>query len=88
MRIIPIKDLRNTAEVSQACHESNEPIFVTKNGYGDLVVMSVETYNEMLNTMAQDKAISESEEEFAQSGELFELEQALKDLKEQHFGKV
>ena len=61
---------------------------MTKNGYGDLVVMSVETYNEMLNTMAQDKAISESEEEFAQSGELFELDQALKELKEQHLGKV
>lgn len=43
-RIIPIKDLKNTAEISRMCYESNEPVFVTKNGYGHLVVMSAEQY--------------------------------------------
>ena len=42
-------DLRNNYnEISTFCHESREPIFITKNGQGDLVVMSIETY-EMLN---------------------------------------
>ncbi|MCQ2489912.1 MAG: type II toxin-antitoxin system Phd/YefM family antitoxin, partial [Clostridia bacterium] len=41
--IIPITDLRNTTEISKMCHEVNEPIYVTKNGYGDLVIMSTET---------------------------------------------
>ena len=41
--IRPIKDLRNTTEISKLCHENEEPIFITKNGYGDMVVMSVET---------------------------------------------
>ena len=40
--IRPIKDLRNTNEISQICHDKNEPIFITKNGYGDLVVMSID----------------------------------------------
>ena len=43
-QIRPITDLRNTNEISDLCHAKQEPIFITKNGYGDLVVMSIETY--------------------------------------------
>ena len=43
-RIIPIKDLKNTAEISRMCHESDEPVFITKNGYSHLVIMSAEHY--------------------------------------------
>ncbi|GAB1431772.1 type II toxin-antitoxin system Phd/YefM family antitoxin [Spirochaetota bacterium] len=46
--IIPIKDLKNTAEISALCHKSEEPIFVTKNGYGDMVIMSMKTYEKSL----------------------------------------
>ena len=40
--IMPITDLRKTNEISDLCHKSQEPVFITKNGYGDLVVMSIE----------------------------------------------
>ena len=40
-RIIPIRDLRDTTKLSEMCNASNEPIFVTKNGYGDMVIMSM-----------------------------------------------
>lgn len=43
-QIIPIKDLKNTSDISDLCHTSQEPIFITKNGYGDMVIMSMETY--------------------------------------------
>lgn len=43
-QIRPIKDLRNTTEISELCHSTGEPIFITKNGYGDMVLMSNETY--------------------------------------------
>lgn len=46
-QIRPITDLRNTTEISELCHARREPIFITKNGYGDLVVMSMETYEEL-----------------------------------------
>ena len=36
-QIRPITDLRNTNEISELCHSKDEPIFITKNGYGDLV---------------------------------------------------
>jgi PHD/YefM family antitoxin component YafN of YafNO toxin-antitoxin module len=48
-RIQSSTDLRNNYnEISTFCHESREPVFITKNGQGDLAVMSIETY-EMLN---------------------------------------
>ena len=42
--IMPIRDLRNTSEISEIAHRQKEPIFITKNGYSDLVVMSAELY--------------------------------------------
>lgn len=45
--IIPMKNLKDTAAVSRLCNESSEPIFVTKNGYGDMVLMSMEVYEGM-----------------------------------------
>jgi len=43
--IRPISDLRNKApEISRLCHESGDPVFITKNGEGDLVVMSLAAY--------------------------------------------
>jgi PHD/YefM family antitoxin component YafN of YafNO toxin-antitoxin module len=43
--IRPSADLRNSYnEISALCHEYSEPVFITKNGTGDLAVMSIETY--------------------------------------------
>jgi PHD/YefM family antitoxin component YafN of YafNO toxin-antitoxin module len=47
-QIIPIRDLRKCAEISEMCRSTNEPIFVTRNGYGDMVIMSMETYEERI----------------------------------------
>ncbi|AUS25109.1 MULTISPECIES: type II toxin-antitoxin system Phd/YefM family antitoxin [Paenibacillus] len=44
-QIRPVSDLRNNfTEISKIVHESREPVFLTKNGYGDMVVMSIEQY--------------------------------------------
>ena len=40
-QIIPIRDLKNTSEISRMCQEATEPIYITKNGYDDMVIMSV-----------------------------------------------
>jgi len=46
--IKPISDLRNKSnEISKLAHSSNEPIFITKNGEGDLVVMSMAHYSKL-----------------------------------------
>ena len=85
-QIRPITDLRNTTEISDACHARREPVFITKNGYGDLVVMSIETYEEMLETQATDKAIAEAEAEYAATGQLHDARTALSSLSRKHFG--
>lgn len=44
-QIRPVSDLRNHfPDISKVVHESQEPVFLTKNGYGDMVVMSMETF--------------------------------------------
>ena len=52
-----ITELRNTHDISDACQAVTEPIFITKNGYGDLVVMSIETYEHIVETQTIDNAI-------------------------------
>ena len=48
-RIRPVSDLRNRfADISKIVHETSEPVFLTKNGYGDMVVMSIEAYERKL----------------------------------------
>ena len=80
-QIRPITDLRNTNEISDLCHARREPIFITKNGYGDLVVMSIETYEAMVENAAMDAA----EAEFARDGQLHDAREALASLRRKHF---
>ena len=56
MQIIPMRDLKNTVEVERRCAEENGPVFVTKNGYGRLVVMDIDYYEKTMRQM--DEAIT------------------------------
>lgn len=85
-QIIPITDLRNTNNISDTCHAKKEPIFVTKNGYGDLVIMSIETYEKMLEERKIDDAIAQSEAEYEVNGVLLDAKEALKELRRKNFG--
>ena len=87
-QIRPITDLRNTNEISEICHARPEPVFITKNGYGDLVIMSIETYEAMTETAAIDTAISEAEAEFELDGQLFDAKETLASLRGKHLGTV
>ncbi|MDQ0362673.1 type II toxin-antitoxin system prevent-host-death family antitoxin [Breznakia pachnodae] len=84
--IRPITDLRNTNEISDICHAKKEPIFITKNGYGDLVVMSIEAYEELVNTLYMDMAIAEAEAEYTTEADLLDAKDALAALRRKHFG--
>ncbi len=61
-KIIPITDLRNTTKISELCHEKNEPVFITKNGYSDLVIMSAEAYEELTEGPKAARATERPEE--------------------------
>ena len=72
--IMPIKDLRNTTEISNIAHKEQEPIFITKNGYSDLVVMSSELYDKFVRMNRIDQAIFESEQEVANGADAVDAE--------------
>jgi len=74
--IRPLTDLRNnTTDIAELAHSEREPVFITKNGYADLVVMSMETYEERL-------ALLELYEKLAHSQAQVESGQPLKKLDE------
>lgn len=57
MKIIPMRNLKNTVEIERLCAEENGPVFVTKNGYGRLVVMDIEYYEKTMRKMDEAKTI-------------------------------
>ena len=86
-QIKPITELRKTNEISEICHKQGEPIFITKNGYGDLVVMSIETYERQLGLVNVYKKLAEAETQVAQGVPLLEGEEVFKKLRDKYVGK-
>jgi len=82
-QIIPIKDLKDTAKVSEMCHKSADPIFVTKNGYGDMVLMSMETFEEMHQKEQLYRELEISENEI-RGGKTRPAREALSDVRENY----
>lgn len=79
-QIIPIRDLKKTAEISDMCHNSEEPIYITKNGYGDMVIMSMETYEKNMRRYLKYKDIEVSEKEI-EEGKVKEAKSALQGMR-------
>ena len=59
--IRPISDLRDTNAISELCHSQHEPIFITKNGYSDLVIMSATTYERQIALIEIYQKLGEAE---------------------------
>lgn len=61
--IRPSSDLRNKYnEISKFCHKYYEPVYITKNGQGDLVVMSIATYEKLVGKFELYKLLDEGME--------------------------
>ncbi|WP_415931615.1 type II toxin-antitoxin system Phd/YefM family antitoxin [Zhenpiania hominis] len=82
-QIIPIKELKNTAAVSELCHSTTEPIFITKNGYGDMVLMSMEAYEEAFLKLKLYQELEISEHQL-QEGKVMDAKDSLARLKEKY----
>ena len=85
-KIRPITDFTNVNEISAAVHAVNEPIFMTKNGYGDFVVMSMETYEKITEEQRLDDAIAEAEAEYQADGILLDAADKLAELRRKYIG--
>ena len=82
-KIIPIKDLKNTSDISEMCHRTDEPIYITKNGYGDMVIMSMENYERMLRRLKVYEDILASEKQI-EEGRVKDAKSSLTAMRKQY----
>ena len=81
--IRPISDLRNNSnEISELCHTLREPVFITKNGIGDMVVMSIEVYERLQAKLELYSKLAEAEAEIASGAEGADLYYFVKKLRD------
>ena len=83
MKIIAMRDLKNTVEVERQCKEEQGPIFVTKNGYGRLVVMDIEYYESTIQKMEEARLLIEALED-VEEGRVLDGKEALLKLREKY----
>jgi prevent-host-death family protein len=80
--IRPSADLRNNYnEISELCHEYSEPIFITKNGTGDLAVMSIEAYELLAGKLELYSLINKGLEQ-AKDGKTKPMKESIKSIRE------
>lgn len=82
--IRPISDLRNNFNsISEACHKKAEPVFITKNGQGDLVVMSIALYEQQQAQIELYKKLLEAEAQSLSTSERKSHKALMAELREQ-----
>ena len=79
-KVLPVNELKNTANIMKIVQESEKPIIITRNGYGEAVMMSIKVYEEMFVKMKAAVLINESLEEMKNGGELVDGKEFLNNL--------
>ncbi len=80
--IRPVSDLRNNfADISKTVHETAQPVFLTKNGYGDMVVMSMEAFEKMQFESEVYCKLQEAEREAELTGQRYSSKDVLRAMK-------
>ncbi len=85
-RIIPIRDLKDTAKISEMVHESDEPIFVTKNGCDEMAIINMNAYTDYEQAMRLMDVYKklEAAEEDIREGRCVDAWESLKKIREKH----
>lgn len=79
--IRPVSDLRNNfADISKTVHQTRQPVFLTKNGYGDMVVMSMEAFEDMQFESEIYCKLQDAEKQADLTGNRFSSKEVLKEL--------
>ena len=81
-QIRPVSDLRNSfADISNTVHETGEPVILTRNGYGDMVVMAYEEYQRIQYEMGVIRELSAAEMESETIAERYAHDEVMADLR-------
>ena len=87
--IRPISDLRNNSnEISEYCRVAREPVFITKNGVGDMVVMNIEVYEKQQAQIELYAKLAEAEAEILSGEEGVDFLEFARKLRSNVHGKV
>jgi prevent-host-death family protein len=82
-KIRPVSDLRNNfADISKTVHDTGEPVFLTKNGFGDMVVLSMEAYENLQFDSQVYSHLLEAERQATVDKRRFSTKETLKMLKD------
>lgn len=81
--IRPVSDLRNHfADISRTVHETAQPVFLTKNGYGDMVVLSMEAFEALQLDSEVSRKLREAEQEAALTDKRYSSREVLQAMRE------
>ena len=83
MKIVPMRDLKDTVKIESMCIGKNEPVFVTKNGYGRLVVMDIEYFESIMRQAYEAKLLKEGMDSIAE-GKYSDSETVKERIKEKY----
>ena len=83
-KIIPIRDLRDTGRIAELCSSSNEPIFITENSYGNMVIMGIALYEERMEKLEMREKILEGKEQ-TDSGMFLDGEKTMEEIRKRLF---
>ena len=78
-----MRDLKDTVKIEKLCVEANEPVFVTKNGYGKLVIMDIEYFSKFYGKLYEALMINEALDEM-NSGKVVDGQKYLDELKKKY----
>lgn len=81
MQIIPMRDLKDTVKIENLCQEEKGPVFVTKNGYGKLVVMDIDYFESMIRKLYEAKLVAEGLKDI-EDGNVIDGEEFIKSIKD------
>lgn len=80
-KILPVNELKNTAFIMKTCKESDVPIVITRNGYGEAVMMSVSLYEELFAKMSEALLVNQAIDELEKGAKGVDGFELLKQLK-------
>lgn len=82
--IRPMADLRDTGKISELCYQKSEPVFITKNGSGHLVVMSIDTYEKQMGLLDIYRKLGAAEKQLEEGVPLLTGKEVFGRLREKH----
>lgn len=83
---IPVNELKNTSNILKMCKETNGPILITRNGYGEAVIMSTEYYEKLFDDIRIAVLINESLDNLKHGGKLYDGKQVMEELRKKYGG--